>query len=58
MKRFKNILFVADRQDGLTAALDRAGVMPVRWNQSAPRKMVSHSKLPLPARETQDPSRS
>ncbi|MGB5539300.1 MAG: universal stress protein [Gammaproteobacteria bacterium] len=24
MKRFKNILFVADRQDGLTAALDRA----------------------------------
>ena len=24
MKRFRNILFFADRQDGLTAALDRA----------------------------------
>ena len=33
----------ASRQAPLSAS-DRAGVMPVKWNQAAPSKMASQSK--------------
>ena len=47
----------ASRQIAATSSF-RAGVMPVKWNQSAPSKIAFQSKSDLEASAMEEPARS